>query len=1699
MSSKKKTSGSHGRDDHDDRDDYGHHGGSAKGVTLKGTKGDDVLTGTSRNDKLDGGKGDDRLFGLAGDDKLDGGKGDDALDGGAGHDLLIGGRGNDSLLGGAGDDVLYGDAAGKGWAWGWGHCLWWTPQSGDADFLDGGAGNDKVYAGRGNDLLLYSMAGNLGEGFADIGTHDVYDGGSGFDTLQLSLTHGEFALASVQADIAAFKDFLEDKANPRSEHGKTFHFKSFDLDARNFEALAEIQLVNTAPTANGDAAATDEDTTLLIAAPGLLANDTDPDHLDVLAVTGASTSSALGAAVLVNADGSFSYDPTAALGLQQLAQGTSTVDSFNYTIADLAGATATATVQITVAGVNDVPVAAADSKTADEDNAVSGNVLANDTDVDIGDTLHVGMVNGSAANVGNAITLASGALLTVNADGSYIYDPNDQFEFLAVDESLTDSFTYNAADNHGTASNVATVTLTIEGVNDAPVAVDDVVAPTSGGGTPIESLIDFEGATTPGDVGGYSFAGFSLFSSFGVGNSSMAASGTGNDNVGGGFDADGAVQRVDGGDFAVLSLAVASFFGPRTVIISGFDDGTQVASLTVDLTTSYATLDFGTAWGSIDELRLDSEPSGDFILLDNLRVAFGSSGGSAGYSEDLPLDNIINVLANDSDVDASDELHVSSASATSAMGAAISLNADGTLDYDPRLAADIQALAQGETATDTFEYTVSDGNGGTDVAVVKVALLGVNDAPDAVNDARTTSEDKPISGNVLANDTDAEGDALTVTNAGAFTSALGAAVTLVADGSYTYDPTVSSTLQALAGGTSAVDSFSYSVSDGNGGTDTATVTITVAGLNEPAPGGSSKVLDSVSPGVGLEYYIRVGGVSEWLQLEGFSMGLANSGSLGGGGAGVGKASATDLHSLLGSSGTIVELTEALATGAHIKDVEIEAYRAGGDKGDLLVDQYYFEDVLVTSLSTGASAFSTANNLSFDFAKFNHGHVEQNDKGGVGAITEAGFDFLKFENFTGGPSVGADAIKAKLDEGLPTDVQLEYYVTFDGAPGWLELHSFSMGLAQSGSLGGGGGGAGKATASDVSLLLGSSAQILDLTDGVTEGVHFKFFEVEAYRSGGEGKPQLVDQYYFEDVLVTGLQSSGANANAVSLDFAKFSHGHIEQDAKGGAGPTTETGWDFSQNETFAHAVASDFDGKLLDSVSPGVGLEYYIRVGGVSEWLQLEGFSMGLANSGSLGGGGAGVGKASATDLHSLLGSSGTIVELTEALATGAHIKDVEIEAYRAGGDKGDLLVDQYYFEDVLVTSLSTGASAFSTANNLSFDFAKFNHGHVEQNDKGGVGAITEAGFDFLKFESFTGGPSVGADAIKAKLDEGLPTDVQLEYYVTFDGAPGWLELHSFSMGLAQSGSLGGGGGGAGKATASDVSLLLGSSAQILDLTDGVTEGVHFKFFEVEAYRSGGEGKPQLVDQYYFEDVLVTGLQSSGANANAVSLDFAKFSHGHIEQDAKGGAGPTTETGWDFSQNKTFAHAVASDFDGKLLDSVSPGVGLEYYIRVGGVSEWLQLEGFSMGLANSGSLGGGGAGVGKASATDLHSLLGSSGTIVELTEALATGAHIKDVEIEAYRAGGDKGDLLVDQYYFEDVLVTSLSTGASAFSTANNLSFDFAKFNHGHVEQNDKGGVGAITEAGFDFAQVRELHRRALGRGRCDQGEARRGAAHRRAA
>ncbi|MGE0385607.1 MAG: Ig-like domain-containing protein, partial [Gammaproteobacteria bacterium] len=236
-----------------------------------------------------------------------------------------------------------------------------------------------------------------------------------------------------------------------------------------------IQGANDAPVAIDDTAATAQANVLNVAAAGLLVNDTDVDAGTVLTATlsGGGTS-ALGATVTVNPDGSYTYDGTAAAKLVALASGESIVDSFDYVLSDGAGGSDVGTVRITVTGGNDGPTADADAVAIGEDapaTDVTATLLAGDTDPDAGDVLRVSAVDTTGTT--GVVTLANAGA----ANATVKYSPAGNFEALAAGENATDTFQYTVSDGNGGTSS-ATVTVTITGANDAPVLTP--AAPTAG-------------------------------------------------------------------------------------------------------------------------------------------------------------------------------------------------------------------------------------------------------------------------------------------------------------------------------------------------------------------------------------------------------------------------------------------------------------------------------------------------------------------------------------------------------------------------------------------------------------------------------------------------------------------------------------------------------------------------------------------------------------------------------------------------------------------------------------------------------------------------------------------------------------------------------------------------------------------------------------------------------------------------------------------------------------------------------------------------------------------------------------------------------------------------------------------------------------------------------------------------------------------
>ncbi|GAB4186740.1 MAG: hypothetical protein Tsb002_11490 [Wenzhouxiangellaceae bacterium] len=201
---------------------------------------------------------------------------------------------------------------------------------------------------------------------------------------------------------------------------------------------------NTPPIAADDAFSVDEDNPLNVAAPGVLANDSDPDMDPMTAVLVSGPANA--AAFTLNADGSFNYTPAANFN---------GADSFTYTANDGTGPSAPATVTITVNPVNDPPSAADDAATTLEDNPVVIDVLANDSDID---------GNLAPASVSITTPAANGGTVVNNATGEITYTKNADF-------NGSDSFVYEVCDD-GTPlpaqCATATVTVTITSVNDAP-------------------------------------------------------------------------------------------------------------------------------------------------------------------------------------------------------------------------------------------------------------------------------------------------------------------------------------------------------------------------------------------------------------------------------------------------------------------------------------------------------------------------------------------------------------------------------------------------------------------------------------------------------------------------------------------------------------------------------------------------------------------------------------------------------------------------------------------------------------------------------------------------------------------------------------------------------------------------------------------------------------------------------------------------------------------------------------------------------------------------------------------------------------------------------------------------------------------------------------------------------------------------------
>jgi VCBS repeat-containing protein len=365
------------------------------------------------------------------------------------------------------------------------------------------------------------------------------------------------------------------------------------------------------------------------------------------------------------------------------------------------GGTSAAQLTITINGTNDSPVAVADVNSVTEladdtttTNAVTGNVLTNDTDP-AGDS---DPANFTVTTTGT-FTGTYGTLV-LSGDGTYSYeldDANAAVQALNSGDTLSEFFPYTMDDGDGGTS-AAQLTITINGTNDSPVAVADVNS--------------------------------------------------------------------------VTELA---------------DDTTTTNAVTGNVLTN------------------DTDPAGDSDPAGFTVTTTGTFTGTYGT---------------------------------------LVLNGDGTYSYELDDAnAAVQALNSGDTLSESFPYTMDDGDGGTSAAQLTITINGTNDSPVAVADvnaitelADDTTTTNAVTGNVLTNDTDPAADSdpagFTVTTTGTFTGTYGTLV-LNGDGTYSYElDDANAAVQALHQGESLQEVFNYTMNDGDGGLSSSSLTITINGVND---------------------------------------------------------------------------------------------------------------------------------------------------------------------------------------------------------------------------------------------------------------------------------------------------------------------------------------------------------------------------------------------------------------------------------------------------------------------------------------------------------------------------------------------------------------------------------------------------------------------------------------------------------------------------------------------------------------------------------------------------------------------------------------------------------------------------------------------------------------------------------------------------
>ncbi|EOV0915761.1 tandem-95 repeat protein, partial [Vibrio parahaemolyticus] len=577
------------------------------------------------------------------------------------------------------------------------------------------------------------------------------------------------------------------------------------------ESISQTVNFTVAPVADivADSARVVEDTPTIIK---VLGNDTFEGDDKVVSLD--TNNGPANGTVSVNPDGSVTYTPN------DNYHGT---DSFTYIVTS-GGVSESTTVSVDVTPVNDAPVAKDDIATTQEDTAVTIDVLPNDTDID-GDKLSI--QSASVPETQGKVEIVDGKLVFTPAEN---FNGHAEITYTVTDGQLTDE---------------AKVTVTVNPVNDAPTikvdAVESITEDAVSTDTVVATLTVRDTDTSEdqltvslennsngyfvlvGDEVKLTQAGVDAVNNDELNLKDLTISASVSDGVNPtASDSDSLiVNRVNDApnvENAIANQVLSEDFDTYTIdlneVFKDTDSSLEFSvsgnnSIQISIVNGVATITPTADWNGKETITFTAkDPSGESV---NQTVDFTVApvvdieADSADVVEDTPT--IINVLGNDT-FESTDKV-VSLDAENGPKNGTVIVNNDGTVTYTPD---------DNYVGEDTFTYIVTSG-GVSESTTVSVDVTPENDAPVAKDDTAITDEDTPVTIDVLPNDTDVDGDKLSVESVSVPKEQ---GTVEVVDGKLVFTPAENFNGDA---------EITYTVTDGQL-TDEAKVTVTVNPVND---------------------------------------------------------------------------------------------------------------------------------------------------------------------------------------------------------------------------------------------------------------------------------------------------------------------------------------------------------------------------------------------------------------------------------------------------------------------------------------------------------------------------------------------------------------------------------------------------------------------------------------------------------------------------------------------------------------------------------------------------------------------------------------------------------------------------------------------------------------------------------------------------